>query len=236
MWNTLRADPVIRERYQFWAFNYASGKPITMSANILRDELMHDVATLDPENKDAALRQMVVIGHSQGGLLAKLTATDTGDKLWQTVSKTNIDLLNIDPQTRELLRTNFFFKPLPCVSRVIFVSTPHRGSYQNTMFVQNLLNRFMKFPSDLLAASASLQNLKDLINLPPALRNGVPTSLNGMATDNPFMLALADIPVAPGIKANSIIAIKADDRGSAPYPVEKSAGGKTGALSAPSVG
>src|ERR1035437_6683774 len=86
---------------------------------------------------------------------------------WQTVSKTNIDLLNTDPQTRELLRTNFFFKPLPCVSRVIFVSTPHRGSYQNTMFVQNLLNRFMKFPSDLLAASASLQNLKDLINLPP---------------------------------------------------------------------
>ena len=70
MWNTLRADPVIRERYQFWAFNYASGKPITMSANILRDELMHEVTTLDPEKQDAALRSMVVIGHSQGGLLA----------------------------------------------------------------------------------------------------------------------------------------------------------------------
>ena len=210
MWNTLNADPVLRQRYQFWMFNYASGKPITMSAGILRDNLMNTVQALDPEGKDPALRQMVVIGHSQGGLLAKLTATDTGDKLWRLISPTNIDALNIDVPTRELLRSNFFFKPLPCVSRVIFISTPHRGSYQNTSFVQNLLNRFMEFPSDLMNASASLIKLKDTLNLPPALRNGVPTSLNGMATDNPFMLTLADIPVAPPIKANSIIAIKGD--------------------------
>ena len=212
MWNTLNADPVLRNRYQFWMFNYASGKPITMSAGILRDDLMSQIKKLDPESKDAALQQMVVIGHSQGGLLTKLTATDTGDKLWQIVSKTNIDELKMDAPTRDLLRNNFFFKPLPCVSRVIFISTPHRGSYQNTRFVQGLLNRFMKFPSDLLSASASLIKLKDTLNLPPALRNGVPTSLNGMATDNPFMNTLAEIPVAPGIQANSIIAIKGDDQ------------------------
>ena len=29
MWNTLSADPVLRKRYQFWMFNYASGNPIT---------------------------------------------------------------------------------------------------------------------------------------------------------------------------------------------------------------
>lgn len=212
MWNALNADPVLRKHYQFWTFNYASGKPITMSAGILRKDLMEMVKTLDPDGKDEALRHMVVIGHSQGGLLAKLTATDTGDKLWQIVSKTNIDDLKIDAPTRELLRDNFFFKPLPCVSRVIFISTPHRGSYQNTSFVQNLLNRFMSFPSDLMQASASLIKLKDTLNLPPALRKGVPTSLNGMATDNPFMLTLADIPTAPGIHANSIIAIKGDDQ------------------------
>jgi pimeloyl-ACP methyl ester carboxylesterase len=212
MWNTLNADPVLRTHYQFWMFNYASGKPITMSAGILRNDLMNMVKTLDPDGKDAALRHMVIIGHSQGGLLAKLTATDTGDKLWQIISKTNLDAFNLDVPTRDLLRANFFFKPLPCVARVIFIATPHRGSYQNTSFVQNLLNRFMSFPGDLMDASASLMKLKDTLTLPPALRNGVPTSLNGMATDNPFMLTLADIPVAPGIKCNSIIAIKGDDQ------------------------
>jgi pimeloyl-ACP methyl ester carboxylesterase len=212
MWNTLNADPVLRKHYQFWMFNYASGNPITYTAGILRNDLMEQVKMLDPDGKDAALRQMVIIGHSQGGLLAKLTATDTGDKLWQIISKTNIDELNIDSKTRELLRANFFFKPLPCVSRVIFISTPHRGSYQNTSFVQNLLTRFMEFPSDVMDGTASLLKLKDTIELPASVKNGVPSSLNGMATDNPFMLTLADIPVAPGIKCNSIIAIKGDDQ------------------------
>jgi len=212
MWNTLNGDPVLRKHYQFWMFNYASGKPITMSAGILRSHLMNEVQTLDPEGKDPALRHMVVIGHSQGGLLAKLTATDTGDTLWRTASQTNIDELKLDEPTRELLRSNFFFKPLPCVSRVIFIATPHRGSYRNTSFIQNLLNRFMSFPSDLVEASANLAQLKDTLNLPPALRRGVPTSLNSMATDNPFMLTLAEIPVAPGIQANSIIAIRGNDQ------------------------
>jgi pimeloyl-ACP methyl ester carboxylesterase len=212
MWNTLRADPVLRDRYQFWMFNYASGNPITYTAGILRNDLMDEIKTLDPDGKDPALQHMVIIGHSQGGLLAKLTVTDTGDKLWQLVSKTNLDELDIDPQTRELLRANFFFKPLPCVSRVIFIVTPHRGSYRNSEFVQKLLNRFMKFPSDLVDASAGLLDLKNTIQLPASVRNGVPSSLNGMATDNPFMLTLADIPVAPGIKANSIIAIKGNDQ------------------------
>jgi pimeloyl-ACP methyl ester carboxylesterase len=212
MWNTLNADPVLRKHYQFWMFNYASGNPITYTAGILRNDLMEQVRTLDPDGKDPALRQMVIIGHSQGGLLAKLTATDTGDKLWQLFSKTNIDELNIDPKTLGLLRTNFFFKPLPCVSRVIFIATPHRGSYQNTSFVQRFLNRFMEFPSDVVEGTASLLQLKDTIQLPESVKNGVPSSLNGMATDNPFMLTLADIPVAPGIKCNSIIAIKGNDQ------------------------
>jgi pimeloyl-ACP methyl ester carboxylesterase len=212
MWNTLRADPVIRERYQFWMFNYASGNPITYTAGILRNDLTDTAKELDPDGKDAALQHMVVIGHSQGGLLAKLTATDTGDKLWRLVSQTNIDELNVDVPMRELLRSNFFFKPLPCVSRVVFIATPHRGSYQNTKFVQRFLTRFMEFPSDLMDASASLLKLKDTIKLPPSVRNGIPSSLAGMDTDNPFMLALADIPVAPGIKCNSIIAIKGDDQ------------------------
>lgn len=158
------------------------------------------------------MRQMIIIGHSQGGLLAKLTATDTGDKLWRIISQTNINDLPVDKKTREVLQTNFFFKPLPCVSEVIFIATPHRGSYQNTSFVQNFLNRFIKLPYELVSTSANLLKLKETIQLPEQLRNGVPTSLNGMSTDNPFMLALADIPTAPGIKAHSIIAIRGNDQ------------------------
>ena len=212
MWNTLNADPVLRNHYQFWVFNYASGNPITYTAGILRHDLMNQIKTFDPDDHDPALRQMVIIGHSQGGLLAKLTATDTGDKLWQLVSKTNLDEFGIDPKVREVLRTNLFFKPLPCVSQVIFIATPHRGSFRNSPFVQRILNLVIQLPRDLVETSAHFLKLKDTGNIPPALRKGVRTSLNGMAPDNPFMHALADIPVAPGIKCNSIIAIQGNDQ------------------------
>jgi pimeloyl-ACP methyl ester carboxylesterase len=212
MANTLRADPVIREHYQFWMFNYASGMPITYSAGILRNDLTDMAKFLDPDGRDDALQHMVVIGHSQGGLLAKLTATDTGDKLWRLVSATNIDELQMDVPTRELLRTNFFFKPLPCVSRVIFIATPHRGSYRNTQFVRRVLNSFITIPREMADDFAGVMKLKDTVRLPASVRNGVPSSLAGMATDNPFMLTLADIPVASNVKANSIIAIQGNDQ------------------------
>jgi len=211
MWNTLFADPELRKRYQFWAFNYASGNPITFSAGRLRAGLLKRIKDLDPEGKDPALQQMVIIGHSQGGLLAKLTATDTGDKLWRLTSDKSIEDLKIDEPTRQLLRDNLFFKPLPCVKRVIFIATPHRGSYKNTMFVQNLLRRFITLPRELASASAGWLKLQEQIKLPEGARKGIPTSLTGMGTDNPVLLTLADIPVAPGIKANSIIAIEGNE-------------------------
>ncbi|MGO8928843.1 MAG: hypothetical protein ACLQU3_18400 [Limisphaerales bacterium] len=53
------------------------------SALKLRECLANKLKQLDPEGRDRALQQMVVLSHSQGGLLTKLTDTDTGDQLWQ---------------------------------------------------------------------------------------------------------------------------------------------------------
>ena len=75
MVNTLEADPVISQRCQFWQFICNSGNPTMYSARKLREALTAKLKQLDPEGKDAALRQMVVIGHSQGGLPGHLTET-----------------------------------------------------------------------------------------------------------------------------------------------------------------
>ena len=212
MWNTLRADPALRERCQFWNFVYNSGNPISYSAASLRAALLNKVRQLDPEGKDPALRRMVVIGHSQGGLLAKLTATDTGDKLWRTVSDQPFEHLDVTPEVRAALRANFFYQPLPCVERVIFISTPHRGSYLATSLVRKLARLFMSVPQTALNTSAELLKVREQLKLPPEVRASVPTSLDGMSPKNPFLLALADIPPAPGVTAHSIIAIDGDDR------------------------
>ena len=111
MMNTLRADPEIRQRCQFWFFIYNSGNPMPYSAVKLRECLAEKLKQLDPEGTDSALQQMVVIGHSQGGLLTKLTATDTGDRLWKAVGVKSLEDPKLTEKQRELLRRYFVFEP-----------------------------------------------------------------------------------------------------------------------------
>ena len=73
MLNTLRSDPELRKRYQFWFFRYNSSRPIPESAAALREALTRKRLELDPDTLDPAMDQMVVIGHSQGGVLTKMT-------------------------------------------------------------------------------------------------------------------------------------------------------------------
>jgi hypothetical protein len=68
---------------------------------------------------------MVVIGHSQGGLLTKLISIDSGTKIWDAVSSKPVDELNLKPETEALLKESLFVQHLPFVQTVIFIATPH---------------------------------------------------------------------------------------------------------------
>jgi len=201
--NTLAADPVLRQRYQIWSFIYGSGSVLAISAGELRDDLTTTIQRLDPQGTNALLHQMVIIGHSQGGLLTKLTATSTGDRLWQAFSDKPIEEFPIDETQRAQLRHLLFLEPLPFVRRVIFMSTPHRGSYLSSSFVRRWVAKLMSVPS----ATASTAMFKGS-RVERLLGGRLPTSLDSMSPQNPVLLALSDIPVAPTIKAHSIIPVK----------------------------
>ena len=55
--------------------------------------------------------------------------------------------------------------------------------------------------------TAELAGLAEKLDLPKELR-GTPTSLDSMSPKNPVLKALADIPLAPGVKGHSIIAVE----------------------------
>ena len=82
----------------------------------------------DPDGTDAAFDRTVVVGHSMGGLLAKMMVQDSGPRLWRLVSDRPFEELAGDPEDRDLFRRGLFFKPRPEVRRVVFIATPHRGS------------------------------------------------------------------------------------------------------------
>jgi hypothetical protein len=212
MVNTLNADPVLRERCQIWQFLYRSSNPVVVSAAELREALSDIVQKLDPEGKDPALRQMVVIGHSQGGLLAKLTATDTGDELWRVMSDKPLADANFTEAQRELIRSLIFLKPLPFVRRVVFISTPHRGSYMAGDFTRNIVRKLVALPEAMANKSTDFLMKNKDVKLPASFRGKIPTSVDGMSPKSPFLLKMAELPVTPPIKANSIIAMKGNDQ------------------------
>ena len=188
MWNTLRSDPVLRKRYLFCFFTYNSSVPITISAAALREALSEMVAYLDPEGKDPALQQMVVIGHSQGGLLTKLSVVNTGNKLWRTFSNHSLEDLKVEPELKARLREYCFIEPLPFVTRVVYISTPHHGSFLAKSWVQNLVRRFVTLPHDILTGDPSIYgNLFEQSKLPSEFRDKIPTSVDGMSPQNPLL-------------------------------------------------
>jgi len=157
------------------------------------------------------LREMVVIGHSQGGLLVKSTAIDTGDRLWKGFSTKSLDDPSISEVQRAELQRLLFMKPLPFVRRVVFIATPHRGGYHNKGLVRSLSRRIVSLPGNIVAYGNDLMKLTEGTETADFLDGRLPTSVDGMSPDNPALKALVDLPLAPWITAHSIIAVEDDD-------------------------
>jgi pimeloyl-ACP methyl ester carboxylesterase len=208
MLNRLINDPRIARHYQFWFFTYETGNPLGYSALLLRDALEVAIRRLDPDGQDSELQRTVVIGHSQGGLLTKLLVIDSGTRLWDASFTRPLDELDVSDTTRELLRRARFVKPVPSVQRVIFLATPHRGSYLTLTRVSEWIARLIKLPFTVMGATADLirRNRDALVN--PSVRPV--TSLDQMNPLSGYIQALAAIPIAPGVHAHSIIAVKGD--------------------------
>lgn len=217
--NDLWSERFIRQHFEAWVFSYDTGNPVAYSARSLRRALRRAVQMADPGRRDRCLRRMIVVGHSQGGLLAKMTAIDSGDRLWRGVARRPLDDLRLPEKERRLIREMMFVEPLPFVGRVVFVATPHGGSYQALRSVSALVASFVSIPSQMLRLS------RDLITLNPGAvparlwGDRPPTSINDMTPGSPFQKALHDVAVVPGVPAHSIIAVAGDG------PVEEGSDG-----------
>ena len=209
MFNELSNDPALWGHYQFWVFTYNTGNPVSYSAGILAEGLRKTVQELDPEGKDPALRKMVVIGHSQGGLLTKLTVVDTGTKAWDTVSTVPFEEVKASPEAKEILRRSIFFTPVPSVKRVVFLSTPHGGSYVAGGWIGRLTSKFISMPFRLADTMTEVVTMNpDLRGAMRSMRKEIPRSTDNMDPKSRFVKMYNTFPIAPGVNAHSIIAVK----------------------------
>ena len=72
MFNDLRGTPEIRDQYQFWFYLYLTGQPFWATVSQLRNELATAKRRLDPRSVNPALDEMILVGHSMGGLISRM--------------------------------------------------------------------------------------------------------------------------------------------------------------------
>ena len=205
--NHLRADPEIRENYQFWFFSYPSGYPYPYSAALLRQEL--DAA----EKRFPLKHKMVVIGHSMGGCVSRLLVTDSGMDIWNAMYTVPPEKMDIRPEHKHVLTESAIFKHRPEIGRVIFISSPHRGADLAISWVGRLGTRLVQLPANMISLGS--EEARYQRHDPGVLELArFPDSVDTLAPNNDFVLALGKLPIAPGIKYHTIIG----DRGKGDSP------------------
>ncbi len=209
--NDLASDPVLRRHFQIWLFQYNTGNPVAYSGWLLRKGIRDLVARFDPGGEAAPLRDLVVLGHSQGGLLTKLLTVDSGDVFWRQVTDQSPEEVDLSPESRELLEGALFVEPSPYVRRVIFLSTPHHGSRLADLGLARLLARMVRSPANLVAAAGDLLENEPEDEVQRRLHRG-DGALGNMSPRSPFIRTLAELPIASGVASHSIIGVRGEPK------------------------
>jgi pimeloyl-ACP methyl ester carboxylesterase len=207
MTNDLRATPGFCQRFQIWMFRYPTGQGFLRSAATLRAELAAAVEMCDPAGTDPALRQIVLVGHSMGGLIAKLQVAYSHNTIWRRLSKVPLDQIVAEDATRARLAAACFFEPSPHVRRVIFIASPHCGSTRASELMGRLASHLVKE-----SCQDALQHERLMADNPgvfsDAIQARLPTSIDTLRSDSPLLAAMKEMPIDDGVTLHNIIGIR----------------------------
>jgi len=180
--NDLMADPKISSRYQFWVYYYPTGWPIAYSAMRLREDLAAADKALGRQ------KDIVLVGHSMGGLLARMQAVSPGESIMHAVIPPDRQgkFKKLPPD--HIGRRSMEFHANPAVERIIFISTPHRGSRVADWSIATWFTKFIHLPTRITSAAVDL--IPSLAKSPQQY-----TSVSRLSPSNPIYKVLEKLPI-----------------------------------------
>lgn len=215
----LERDPWVRAHYQVWFFYYPSSLPVPYSAMLLREDMEKFIHQLDPAGTHPALHRAVLVGHSMGGLLNRLTVSDGGDGYYHHFFQKPVEELQLSAADRDLMRRTFYYRACPDVARVVFIATPHGGSRLAGGLLGKLARLLVRVP---VAVKGRITRI--ITTNRSAVTTGTPlkpgSSLDSLTPRDPVIAALRDLPTHAGVGIHLI----SGDRGR-PGPRERSSDG-----------
>ncbi|UNK48711.1 GPI inositol-deacylase [Lysobacter sp. S4-A87] len=202
--NELMGDEELRQNFQIWQVYYPTNVPLVFNHYAIRQTLQSALHHFDPDGTSVASHDMVLVGHSMGGMMARLMVSSSGDALVQMV-RDDHDL--DDAELKRVLasvRPALVFDPIPNAGRVIFLATPHRGTHAAGSWWARTLSAPLRLPAELTGG------VRQLLDAPgPAnrrKRKDLANSVRNLDAASPFIRAVAQMPISPAVQCHSIIA------------------------------
>jgi len=202
--NELDQIPGIKERYQFWFYMYPTSGSILLNGTDLRENLHRTIHHLDPKNTNPALKHMVLIGHSMGGLLARLQVVYSDEKLYSGLCRVPFNELQGKPTVLELAKKTLFFDPNPNVSHVVYIGTPHNGSPLSFTPTGRLGSLIAHTPSWQKNFRSELNEQNPNAFLPAFKIQSQPNSIDMLGFENPFLKVFQGLRPSEHIQVHSI--------------------------------
>ena len=204
--NEVLGDEDLRSRYQIWQVYYPTNLPLPYNNAEIRAALKETFQHFDPERKAVASNNIVVIGHSMGGVLGRLLVSSS-DNLLEDAAR---DRYQLDDSSVAKMNEEFgsvlHFSPLPGVTTAIFIAAPHKG----TPFAGNQISRWVAALITLpVTVVNQLNKLSQVaVGHTPAQNEMaiLPNGVESLRDSDPFIKITSKMAISTQVRYHSIIA------------------------------
>jgi triacylglycerol esterase/lipase EstA (alpha/beta hydrolase family) len=208
--NEVLGDEELRRNYQIWQVYYPTGRPLAYNNQAIRQAFQDTLAHFDPGRTAAAGRDIVLIGHSMGGVLGRLLVSSSGGVLYDAMRTR----YRLEPGQQASLVRDFGgllrFTPVAGVSRAVFIAAPHRG----TPYADNRLARFasslIRLPLSIFEDLGSLARLTQR-GQPSHSRTLMANGIDNLSDGDAYLRLSNDMAISPAVRYHSIIARRSGD-------------------------
>lgn len=148
--NDIMGDNVLREHYQVWQVFYSTNMPILESRFQINAIINQGFASINQTS--ASAKNAVLIGHSMGGIIARLLVSDANltQPALKMLNNRKFDKFKDDP----IFESRLTIQSVPNFDRAIFISAPHRGTAFADRWFTLAARRIIKLPGAFLGALA----------------------------------------------------------------------------------
>jgi pimeloyl-ACP methyl ester carboxylesterase len=208
--NDLLGDPRIGSRIQIWTCRYVTSLPLLANRLAIATLLTDALRTLDPEGDDFAAHNVVLIGHSMGGVIARLLVSSSEMQLWNAAFTRPPAELEAKPEDRASAEALFRFEPWRPATRTIWIAAPHLGTPSATSWRGRVARLLMAAPT------GALHFLERLAVLEPeqiresvreSYLGGGPLSVDTLSSSQAVSGANASLRVASTVSIHSIVGV-----------------------------